>query len=228
MEFRRTTLDTCHEADGTIVVIDVLRAFTAAAYAFDRGAKEIFLVSTVEEAFMFREDHPDYLLMGEVDGLPIPGFDLPNSPSALLNLDLTSKRLIQRTTAGTQGVVRAKKAGRLYAASFNVASATVNQIKMLNPDVVTFVETGIRADGGGGEEDVACADYIESLLLDIPPNQVDIENRVRHAQWTARFADPGQPDFPEADLECALRIDQFDFTMEVERQDDLLVLRAVK
>ena len=44
-----------HEVDGVVVVIDVLRAFTTAAFAFDRGADEILLVSTVEEAFEVRE-----------------------------------------------------------------------------------------------------------------------------------------------------------------------------
>lgn len=41
----------CFKAKGFCVVIDVLRAFTTAAYAFAAGAKEIVLVSTVEEAF---------------------------------------------------------------------------------------------------------------------------------------------------------------------------------
>ena len=110
MEIRRVTLDTCHEADGVVVVIDVLRAFTTAAFAFDRGADEILLVSTVEEAFKLRDRNSDCLLIGEVDGLPIKGFDLPNSPTAVAKVDLSSPRLIQRTTAGTQGIVLASKA----------------------------------------------------------------------------------------------------------------------
>ena len=38
------------EAVGTAVIIDVFRAFTTAAIAFDRGAKEITLVAEIEEA----------------------------------------------------------------------------------------------------------------------------------------------------------------------------------
>jgi len=37
-------------ATGVVVVIDVMRAFTTAAYAFEAGIGEIELVSTVEEA----------------------------------------------------------------------------------------------------------------------------------------------------------------------------------
>jgi 2-phosphosulfolactate phosphatase len=53
------TLDTCHDARGVVVVVDVLRAFTTAAYAFAGGAEEIFLVSTVEEAFSLRKRNSD-------------------------------------------------------------------------------------------------------------------------------------------------------------------------
>ena len=38
------------EATGHVVVIDVLRAFTTAAYAFAAGIEEIELVATPEEA----------------------------------------------------------------------------------------------------------------------------------------------------------------------------------
>jgi 2-phosphosulfolactate phosphatase len=54
MKFHYTNLETCHEATGLVVVIDVLRAFSNAAYAFSRGAKEIYPVGGVEEALQLR------------------------------------------------------------------------------------------------------------------------------------------------------------------------------
>ena len=207
IKIRKTTLDTCHDANGVVVVIDVLRAFTTAAYAFDRGAEEICLVSTVEEAFELRERDPRCLLIGEVDGLPIDGFDLPNSPSALEGLDLSTRRLVQRTTAGTQGVVLATNADHLFVASLCVASPTAKCISALGPDVVTFVETGLRAKGGG-EEDVACADYISSLLLDTPLSSTNVQNRVRSSRAAAKFSSSENPAFPAADLERALNVDR--------------------
>ena len=106
------------------MVVDVLCAFTTTAYAFDRGAKEIILVSTIEEAFELRKKDTRYLLAGEVNGLTINGFDLPNSPCAIENLDLSGQRLIMRTTAGTQGVVLAEKADHLFVTSLCVATST--------------------------------------------------------------------------------------------------------
>ena len=79
MEIDRVTLDACHEVADVVVVVDVLRAFTTAAFAFDRGAEEIFLVSTVEEAFELKERRSDYLLIGEVDGSPVEGFVIVRS-----------------------------------------------------------------------------------------------------------------------------------------------------
>ena len=75
-------------ARGLVVVIDVLRAFTTAAYAFDGGATKILLVRTVDEAIALRELVPDALLIGEVGGRLIPGFDLDNSPTHMAAADV--------------------------------------------------------------------------------------------------------------------------------------------
>jgi 2-phosphosulfolactate phosphatase len=227
MNLHRVTLDGCHAAIGLVVVVDVLRAFTTAATVFARKAEEILLVSTVEEAFEFRARYPDYLLIGEVDGLPVDGFDLPNSPSALQNLNLSSKRLVQRTTAGTQGVVRATSAERLLAASLCVASATCEYIKSLNPPSVTFVETGARGRGSG-EEDLACADYMAGLLNGTPPALDEIERRVRNSRAAQKFVGDNHSVFHRADLEQALKVDCCDFAMEAQRRNGQLVLRAVR
>ena len=64
-----------------VVVIDVIRAFTNAAFAFSRGAKEIYPVSTVEEALQFKAQYPEVLACGEVGGIPPEGFDFGNSPT---------------------------------------------------------------------------------------------------------------------------------------------------
>jgi 2-phosphosulfolactate phosphatase len=50
MKFHYTNLDTCRTATGLVIVIDVIRAFTNAAFAFSRGATEIIPVSGVDEA----------------------------------------------------------------------------------------------------------------------------------------------------------------------------------
>src|SRR5512134_4014389 len=110
MKFYYANLETCHTAAGVVIVIDVIRAFTNAAYAFGRGAKEIYPVSAVEEALELRAAIPDSLVCGEVGGIPPPGFDFGNSPTQTDILDLSGRTLIQRTGAGTQGIGRSVKA----------------------------------------------------------------------------------------------------------------------
>lgn len=223
MKFRRRTLADGQDIDGVAVVIDVLRAFTTAAWALHRGATDIVMATTVAEAYSLRRRWPGALIMGEVNALPVAGFDLPNSPSAIASAQVRDRRLVQRTTTGTQGVRLAGKAPQVFAASLVVAAATARALKQLEPARVTFVETGRRA-GDPGDEDVACADYIEGLLRGSPPNRAAILERVKVSRAGRRFADPRQPDFPAADLELALDLDRFDFAMAAEWRDDQLAL----
>jgi 2-phosphosulfolactate phosphatase len=117
MKFQQAILKNCEWLTGTVVVIDVLRAFTTAAYAFSVCVDCIFLVSTVDQAFQLKQDYPEALLTGEEEGLPIDGFDFGNSPLPFFNRDFSGRKIIQRTSAGTQGIVRSTNAQVLLASS---------------------------------------------------------------------------------------------------------------
>jgi len=82
MQIKRVDLMAAAQARGVVIVIDVIRAFTVAGYAFEGGARGLWLVRQVEEALALREREPGALLAGEVDGRLIPGFDHNNSPSS--------------------------------------------------------------------------------------------------------------------------------------------------
>ncbi len=228
---RQISLDECGQAEGAVVAIDVFRAFTTAAYAFSRGAARILLVGTVEEALAQRARFPQALLMGEVNGLPIPGFDFGNSPTAIAQADLAGRTLVERTSAGTQGVVRSERAGILLASSFCCASATVQYLRRLAPADISFVITGWyggdRTNPGSGDEDAACADYMAALLRDESPDPRAYLDRAARARAAYKFLDPGQPDFPESDLQLALAVNRFNFAMVVGREANDLVLRRV-
>jgi 2-phosphosulfolactate phosphatase len=226
MDIKQCTLETCHAATGAVVAIDVVRAFTTAAYAFAAGASEIILAGTVEEALALRQRFPGALVMGEVDGLPVSGFDLGNSPTEIAGSDLAGRRLIQRTTAGTQGVVRSTGADLLLASSFVCAGATARYLRRAQPETVTFVITGILYERDG-EEDIACADYLTALLRGEQPDPAPFIRRVYESTSGSYFTDPGQPEFPLADLECCVEVDRFDFAMFVERREGLLVMKSV-
>ncbi len=224
MKFEQATLQTCAQARGVVVVIDVLRAFSTAAYALAGGASEITLVGTVEEAFELRARQPGSLIMGEVEGLPVNGFDFSNSPTEIAAQDLQGRRLIQRTSAGTQGIILSRQAGDLFAVSMVCAQATALAIKKTDPESVTFVITGLRP-GGYGDEDKACADYIEALLCGEQPDPDPYIRRVRSSVSGRRFEDPSHPEFSASDLDYCTAVDRFDFAMPVERREGGYVLK---
>jgi 2-phosphosulfolactate phosphatase len=227
MKFHYTDLETCHEASGVVIVIDVIRAFTNAAFAFSRGAKEIYPVSKVNEALKFKAEIPNSLACGEVGGMPPEGFDFGNSPTQTRALDLNGRVIVQRTGAGTQGIVRSVNANTLLAASLVVANATVTHIRKLLPETVTFVITG-QMGNGSGDEDLACAEYLEALLKDQRPDSASYIERVYKSRDALFHLDPNLPAFPRSDLDHCTNIDAFDFVMSVTKENGQPVMRVIK
>jgi 2-phosphosulfolactate phosphatase len=212
---------------GSVVVVDVIRAFTTAAYAFGSGASEIYLVATVDEALAFKAAHPGSFAMGEARGLRPAGFDFPNSPATVRDADLSGRTLVQRTSAGTQGVVRAVDATRLWAASAVVASATARAVLDAGGGEPTYVITGRFEDRpGGGEDDAIAAELIERARLGEPLRADATSAALLATDEAQRTLALGAPHVDPRDIELAAAVDAFDFAMEVERTDRGLRLTA--
>ncbi len=222
--FKYFSLANAPNAEGTVVVIDVLRAFTTAAFAFSGGALKIFPVAEVEEALVLKKRIGDALTMGEVDGFQPEGFDLSNSPAELLAADLDGRVLIQRTSAGTQGLNWARKAEHLIAASFVVAGATARYLRELNPDLISFVVTGIR-EGRDGDEDRACADYLAALVRGESPAPETYLSRVRTSTVGRDFQSGKVAYLLQRDLELGIDLDRFDFVMPVRKVAGRLLMK---
>ena len=101
--------------------------------------------------------------MGEVHGRAPDFFDFGNSPFEISGVDFRGKRIIQRTSAGTQGIVLANQAERLYAASLVTAEASVRAILSGSADQVSLVAMG---DNGikRTDEDELCAIHLRYRL----------------------------------------------------------------
>ena len=224
MEINIYRRELCDQAQGLCVVIDVLRAFTTAAFAFAAGAKEIIFVSSIEDAFSKFHKDPSLLLMGEVEGYPVEGFHFGNSPSEMLDICLKEKAMVQRTSSGTQGVVSCKQASHILISSFVVAEATIQRILEINPSQVSLIVTGMK----NGDEDLALAEYLQSRLLG---NSVDIETaleRVRRSPCAWRMIN-GDIAYQKAqqDLDLSVSLNHFSFAMEVFKENGHLVGRAI-
>jgi 2-phosphosulfolactate phosphatase len=211
-------------AEGTAVVIDVIRAFSTSAYALDAGAECCRLVADLEEAKRLAASIPGSVISAEVHGLPVQGVPISNSPTLALEADLEGRTLVQRTSSGTQAVVAAfDRADRVYAASLVVAAATVRALQRDAPEQVTLVASGLDL---GHPEDSACARYIEALLHGDRP---DLQKLLAPLRDSARYRDyvAGRwPGMPPSDLGYCLAADRFAFAMPASRDELGLKLTA--
>jgi len=228
MKFSRIYLNRLQNqpaVSGTAVVIDTLRSFTTAAVALSIGARAVYPVEGIAGAISLLGDLPGAVSIGAIGGGdPVEGFDFGNSPSQLQRADLRGKDVVMTTAAGVRGLQRFQRARRLYAASLVCARATAKAIRAEGADEVCFVITGEWVDRDG-DEDVACADYIEALLTGQACDPACFEQRVRDSDFGRRFTAGTWPNLPLADLDLAAQADYFDFAMPVSCADDRLVIR---
>ena len=217
-------LDAAHEPEDAVVVIDVLRSFTVAAYAFAAGASIIYPVETIAGAFRLRRQLPNAATTGAIGGGdPIPGFDFGNSPVALRDADLAGRPVIQTTAAGVRGLNRFRHAKSLFAGSLVLGRATARALLALQPTEVCFVITGEWVDRDG-DEDIACADYLETLLLGENPDPDVYAARVRDSDFGRRFQANDNPNLPPGDLALCAQADRFDFALRATHIDGQLQL----
>lgn len=221
MNVRTCGIEGCADIDGPAVVIDVLRAFTVAAWAFERGATDITLAPTVEEALAWKQE------LGAVavnDGAPDGLFDMMNSPDEVSAADLHGRRVILRTQAGTHGAISARHAPVLFCTGFTTAAATVRALNGLGVDDVTMVATGT-------DDDVACADYMTALLLDGTADPRPFIKRAAESDVSRMlhtYIQLNQPGVGKRDVALSLEADRFDFAMRASDEAGRLVLRRVE
>lgn len=197
------------------VVIDVIRAFTVAHYAFINGVKEIVLAGTVEEALRFKEQNPEFVLAGEVKGLAIPGFEIDNSPARLLDADLQGKTLIQKTTNGVAATLHSLNAGHVFVTGFTNARTTAAHIKrnLLKEDDMTI---HLIASHPSGDDDLACAEYMAGILQGTYRLSADQAiTRIQQSVAAEKFYDEDRPEFVREDISLCTKELPSDFVMRV-------------
>jgi 2-phosphosulfolactate phosphatase len=219
MEIQRVQRMEAAQARGIVIVIDVFRAFSVAAYALAGGARGLWLVREVEDALALRQREPEALLAGEVGGRLIPGFDFNNSPARMAEADVQGRLLIQCTGAGTRGAVNALNATHLLLCSLVNARATAAYARHLaatGDGLITLMPTEpIGRTGVTPTEDDICADYLEALLTERADAGRMLADGIAGLRASGRLSifERGFPDFPFEDIAAALAADRFHFVM---------------
>ena len=222
MKFDFVGNDGCEGITGVAVVVDVLRAFSFAAFAVDAGVDRVLLLEDLDATLELARSIPG-ALAGK-DGAPAEGFELFNSPGQVLErADLAGRTIVHRTSAGTIGAVAARGADHVYCTSFVLAEATVHRVQALQPSRVTFVITG---DGGRGDEDLACAEFLRARLEGSRPDPAPYLQRVEVAGERLRRAVAlGYRGVHVRDVDLCCEIDRFDFALRARDEDGVLSLR---
>lgn len=212
-------IEGARKARGVAVIIDVFRAFSVACYASDSGAERIIATGDPGKALLLKERFINSVLAGERDEKKIPGFDIGNSPTEILQNVISGKTLIHTTTAGTAGLVSAVNADLVLTGSIVNASAVAAYIRMLNPDRVTLVAMGYRGNQSA-QEDLLCAKMIRDGILG---EMNDRESEIANLRFSSgrRFFNPENLKFsPPTDFFLCTMANRFSFILRARPADE--------
>lgn len=209
-----------NKATGLTVVIDVFRAFTVEPYLINNGVKKIIPVGDIQVAYDYKNKDDNIILIGERNGIILPGFDYGNSPSQIENIDFSGETAIHTTSCGTQGIVKSINAKQIITGSLVNAKAIVRYIiknKIEEISLLTLCRVGKKPF----DEDILCANYIKSLLENNPLNNLEEQiNQLKNTTGSKFFDKSKQKDFPERDFYLCTEINKFDFILKVEKDEE--------
>ena len=206
-------------ATGLAVVIDVFRAFTVEPYLINNGAERLIPVGDIQTAYDYKKKDNNCILIGERNGIILPGFDYGNSPSQVENIDFFEKTVIHTTSCGTQGIVKSVNAKEIITGSLVNAKAIARYITKNRIDEISLVAL-CRTGELPADEDILCAKYLKGLLEDKPLYNMEGEIEKLKMTTGSKFFDKlKQKDFPERDFYLCTEINKFDFILKVKKDE---------
>jgi 2-phosphosulfolactate phosphatase len=149
-----------------VAVIDVLRASTTVAVALDNGAKSVIPADSADEVItrskQFERSH--VRLAGERRMLPIPGFDLGNSPVEFTPEAVAGCTVLISTTNGTRALLGMQGARDIVIASYVNLSAVSAMLRSAARSDLDISIVCAGTEGHFSLEDAACAGrYVRAL-----------------------------------------------------------------
>ena len=220
-------------AGGVAVVVDVLRATTTIIHALAAGCTAVRPCAEVEEARQLAGQMRAgrVLLGGERGGVPLPGFDLGNSPHEYTTQTCRDNTLVLTTSNGTRAILRAAEAERIALAGFVNYSAVCEQLQH-DPRPIHIVCAG--TEGEVALEDTLLAGALVDYLCETTEVRLNDSARLawdcfeHHGQVLlgsleissggAKLRALGYDD----DIRAAAQVDQFNLVPEL-RRDPLRV-----
>jgi 2-phosphosulfolactate phosphatase len=163
-----------------IAAVDVIRATTMAITAVSLGRK-CYAVDTLEAALHLKNQLPNALLAGELDGEMPTGFHMNNSPAQLAARDDIDRPLIMLSSSGTRLMANGRGSDTVYLGCFRNAQSLGRHLARGDHDRIAIIGAGSR--GEFREEDqIGCAWIAAELVSAGYLPQDD-----RTEQWVERW-----------------------------------------
>ena len=163
-----------------VVVIDVLRATTTIVHALAAGASEVAPCEEIEDAKKLAATlGAQAVLSGEREGLPIPGFDLGNSPAEYTRERVGGKTLVFTTTNGTRAMHRCRHAARVLLGAFVNFSAICRELA--DDEQIALICAG--TDGHVTREDTLLADAMVDDLARTRKRELNDQAEIAADAW---------------------------------------------
>jgi 2-phosphosulfolactate phosphatase len=149
-----------------VAVVDVLRASTSIAAALGNDARTIIPLEGADEVIVRSKDftRSQIILAGEQKMLPIPGFDLGNSPQAFTRDAVEGKTILITTTNGTRALLGVQGARDIVIASYVNFTAVLTMMKIAAGSNTDIAIVCASEEGSFTLEDAACAGrYVRAI-----------------------------------------------------------------
>jgi 2-phosphosulfolactate phosphatase len=196
----------------TVAVIDVLRATTTIAAALHAGARTVIPFLELEDAVRTARQYErgEVKLAGERHMLPIPGFDLGNSPLEFTDAAVGQQTVLLTTTNGTRALHAAEDAKTVLVASYTNFSATLARLRLALESGQSVSIICAASEGTVSLEDTACAGRFVRALRGTAPEATRNDAAEISVLLAAKYDDDLATLFLDAEHGRALRDAGFD------------------
>ena len=234
--------DVLEPESSVCIVIDALRATSTAATLLARGARQVVVAGTIDEARRLKAAMPEALLCGEVGGLPPEGFDHGNSPVEFEGLDLDGRRVILATSNGTRALAGLRSARAVFTGSLLnlTACARLAAIVATSQGSLTVVCSGAELGTRFSLEDTVVAGaFVDRIVTALEGGRTVLSDAATAALrlWRS-YADRPRAAFGDAahgralvqigmgaDLDRCAEVDRYGVVPRLRVDDGLLTLR---
>jgi len=184
-----------------VLVIDVLRASSTIAAALANGARNVVPLDSADEVVTRARqfERGDVRLAGERRMLPIPGFDMGNSP-----LEAT-REMVFTTTNGTAALLAVQGARDVIVGSYVNFAAVLALVNTAARGGVPITLVCAGRDRQFSLEDAACAGRFVAAVMEHVPGAELGDGAVACAALHARYGDGLAELFADSEHGRALR-----------------------